>query len=119
MQKLIEMLRQAICRLHLLVGKASLNHNAVCDYVPNCIIDIISQPTSESLPRRPAANSKKVRVGYLSGELREQATSHLITGVFELHDNSQFEIYGFDNGWDDNSAIRRRINASVHNPASV
>jgi protein O-GlcNAc transferase len=60
-------------------------------------------------------NAKKVRVGYLSGEFREQATSHLFVGVLENHDHSQFDIYAFDNGWDDKSEIRQRINASVPN----
>jgi predicted O-linked N-acetylglucosamine transferase (SPINDLY family) len=60
-----------------------------------------------------AANHSKIRVGYSSGELREQATSHLIVGVLEQHDRSRFEVYAIDNGWDDQSAIRKRINASV------
>ena len=63
---------------------------------------------------KPLANHKNIRIGYSSGELREQATSQLIVGLLELHDNSRFEIYGIDNGWDDQSEIRRRINASVH-----
>jgi len=62
-----------------------------------------------------AGNAKKVRVGYLSGEFREQATSHLLVGALENHDNGQFDIYAFDNGWDDKSEIRQRINASVPN----
>jgi protein O-GlcNAc transferase len=57
---------------------------------------------------------KKIRVGYVCGELREQATSHLIVGVLEHHDTSGFEIYGFDNGWDDQSKIRGRINTAMH-----
>jgi predicted O-linked N-acetylglucosamine transferase (SPINDLY family) len=60
-----------------------------------------------------ALDHKKVRVGYVSGEFREQATSHLMVGVLEQHDRSKFEVYGFDNGWDDQSEIRRRINAAV------
>jgi len=64
--------------------------------------------------RQPPASYRKIRIGYLSGELREQATSHLVVGVLELHDNSRFEIYGIDNGWDDKSEIRRRINAAAH-----
>jgi len=62
---------------------------------------------------KPYGTSRKIRVGYSSGELRSQATSHLLAGVWELHDNSRFEIYGIDNGWDDQSEIRRRINAAV------
>ena len=58
-------------------------------------------------------NHDKLRVGYLSGELRAQATSHLLVGVLEFHDKSNFDIYGIDNGWDDNSEVRRRINATL------
>jgi protein O-GlcNAc transferase len=63
--------------------------------------------------QKPALHPKKIRIGYVSGEFREQATSHLIVGVLEQHDRTRFEIYGFDNGWDDRSEIRRRINAAV------
>ena len=55
-----------------------------------------------------------MRIGYLSGELREHATSHLLVGVIELHDSSRFEVYGFDNGWDDQSNMRRRIETALH-----
>jgi protein O-GlcNAc transferase len=72
-------------------------------------------PTRASkLARYRASDYGKVRIGYLSGELRDQATSHLIVGVLELHDRSRFEIYGIDNGWDDQSEVRSRINASVN-----
>ncbi len=57
-------------------------------------------------------NNKKIRIGYLCGELRNQATSILITELFELHNKDQFEIYAFDNGWDDGSEIRKRINVA-------
>jgi len=64
------------------------------------------------LSLRSAPDRKKIRVGYASGEFRDQATSHLIVGVLEQHDKSRFEIVGFDNGWDDKSEVRRRIEAS-------
>ncbi|MFM1806888.1 MAG: hypothetical protein RL212_1147 [Pseudomonadota bacterium] len=51
----------------------------------------------------------KIRIGYLCGEFREQATSILMTRVWELHDKSNFEIFAFDNGWDDGSDYRQRI----------
>jgi len=69
--------------------------------------------------QRTTVGHKKIRVGYFSGEFREQATSHLIVGALEQHDTSRFEIYGFDNGWDDGSEIRRRINAAVHEMIGV
>ena len=50
-----------------------------------------------AITRRAFANHDRIRIGYSSGELRDHATSHLIVGVLELHDNSRFEIYGVDN----------------------
>jgi predicted O-linked N-acetylglucosamine transferase (SPINDLY family) len=51
----------------------------------------------------------KIRLGYLCGEFREQATSILMTEVWEHHNKDQFEIFAFDNGWDDASPRRTRI----------
>jgi predicted O-linked N-acetylglucosamine transferase (SPINDLY family) len=61
---------------------------------------------------RPAAGAK-IRIGYLSGEFRQQATSLLLVGVLEQHDIRQFDIFAIDNGFDDGGATRQRINASV------
>lgn len=68
---------------------------------------------AQAKPFLPQPGHEKIRIGYLSGELREQATSHLIVGVLEQHDVSRFEVYAFDNGWDDRSEIRGRIKAAV------
>ncbi len=54
----------------------------------------------------------RIRVGYLAGEFRQQATSVLLTEVLELHDRERFEVFAFDNGWDDSSPRRQRINAA-------
>src|SRR5439155_21761581 len=51
----------------------------------------------------------KIRLGYLSGEFRTQATSILMAELFELHDRDRFELVAFDNGWGDASEIRGRI----------
>lgn len=63
------------------------------------------------LDRTPKARPK-IRIGYLCGEFREQATAILMTELWELHDKNQFEIYAFDNGWDDKSPRRKRIEAA-------
>jgi predicted O-linked N-acetylglucosamine transferase (SPINDLY family) len=68
---------------------------------------------ARDLPRRWAPDRGKIRIGYLSGEFRNQATSHLIVGVLEEHDKSRYEIIGFDNGWNDGSDIRHRLDASL------
>lgn len=55
---------------------------------------------------------EKIRIGYVCGEFREQATSILLTRIWELHDQSKFEIFAFDNGWSDGSGYRQRIEKS-------
>jgi protein O-GlcNAc transferase len=52
----------------------------------------------------------KLRIGYVAGEFRYQATSILMAELFERHDKGRFAVYAFDNGWDDGSALRKRIN---------
>jgi predicted O-linked N-acetylglucosamine transferase (SPINDLY family) len=61
----------------------------------------------------------KIRVGYLGGEFRNQATSILAAELFELHDKRRFEIVMFDNGWDDGSTLRRRMNAAFDEVVAV
>lgn len=62
-------------------------------------------------PRPPGA---KIRLGYLCGEFRNQATSILMAELFELHDKDRFEVYAFDNGWDDRSFMRARLKAAFN-----
>jgi protein O-GlcNAc transferase len=59
-----------------------------------------------------ALGNARIRVGYLGGEFRNQATSLLAVELFELHDKQRFEIVMFDNGWDDGSTLRKRMNAA-------
>lgn len=68
---------------------------------------------SAILSRPRVGRGPKIRVGYVAGEFRNQATSVLLTQVLEMHDRSRFEVYAFDNGWDDGSTLRKRIEAAV------
>lgn len=67
-------------------------------------------PAPVGLWRGERYDHQRIRIGYVSGEFREQATAILITGLFERHDKRRFELFAFDNGWDDGSEIRGRIN---------
>jgi protein O-GlcNAc transferase len=51
----------------------------------------------------------KIRIGYFSMDFREHPVSYLIAELFELHDRSKFEIYGFSFGINTQDACRRRI----------
>lgn len=57
----------------------------------------------------PKSKNEKIRIAYLCGEFRDQATSVLMTGVYESHDPEYFEIYALDNGWDDGGVLRPRM----------
>ncbi len=69
-------------------------------------------PRIAGAPVARPAQGGKIRIGYLCGEFRNQATSILMAELFELHDPERFEIYAFDNGWDDHSHMRARLNAA-------
>jgi protein O-GlcNAc transferase len=66
-------------------------------------------------PRKPG----RIRIGYVCGEFRAQATMYLAAGLFEQHDRSRFEIIAFDNGRDDGSAMRARVMASFDKFISI
>jgi len=55
---------------------------------------------------------EKIRVGYVSADFRPHATPALLTGVLECHDRTRFETTGISLGPDDQTDIRKRIEAS-------
>lgn len=68
-------------------------------------------PAAKRVSAQPAVKPKnqKIRIAYLCGEFRDQATSVLMTGVYECHNPEFFEIYALDNGWDDGGILRPRM----------
>lgn len=55
----------------------------------------------------------RIRIGYLSTDFCRHAMSFLIAELLELHDRSQFEVYGYDASPEDGSAIRARVLAAM------
>jgi predicted O-linked N-acetylglucosamine transferase (SPINDLY family) len=51
----------------------------------------------------------KIRLAYISPDLREHPVGHLTAGIFELHDKSRFETFAISLGIDDNSRLRARM----------
>jgi predicted O-linked N-acetylglucosamine transferase (SPINDLY family) len=50
----------------------------------------------------------KIRLAYVSPDLREHPVGHLMAGVFEHHDKSRFELTAISLGIDDKSRLRGR-----------
>jgi predicted O-linked N-acetylglucosamine transferase (SPINDLY family) len=69
-------------------------------------------PSSRPAWRAERYAHDRIRVGYLSADFYQHATSFLMAGVFEHHDRSRFETIGICIGANDGSALRRRIEAS-------
>ncbi|MDD3518438.1 MAG: tetratricopeptide repeat protein, partial [Chromatiales bacterium] len=55
--------------------------------------------------RRPG----RLRIGYVSADFHEHATAYLAAGLFERHDRSQFEVFAYSMGIDDQSPMRQRL----------
>ena len=69
-------------------------------------------PDPPPLLRNGARRPSKLRLAYLSADLRDHAVGQLMAGVFEAHDRARFETYAFSCGPDDDSDLRRRLQRS-------
>lgn len=79
-------------------------------------IESYAKRTFDSEPQR--ATKKKIQLdnlrwGFLGAEFRNHATSYLVVHLIEQLSESGIEIYLYDNGFDDHSAIRKRINIAA------
>ena len=76
----------------------------------------ISPPTRaewESVPRRlRTRKAGRLRIGYVSSDLRQHAVGLALSDVFETHDRSRFEIFAYYCGVDHEDAVRQRLRAA-------
>jgi predicted O-linked N-acetylglucosamine transferase (SPINDLY family) len=56
---------------------------------------------------------KKIRIGYVSGDLCTHAVGLLMADFFEAHDREHFEIYGYDFSPEDGTSYRDRLKKSL------
>jgi predicted O-linked N-acetylglucosamine transferase (SPINDLY family) len=52
---------------------------------------------------------ERLRIAYVSPDLREHPVGHLMAGVFECHDKTRFETFAISHGIDDGSRLRERM----------
>ena len=69
-------------------------------------------PSTKPLWRGERYRHGRIRIGYMSGDFRLHAVALLIAGVFEHHDKSRFETTAISIGPNDNSPMRRRLEAA-------
>jgi protein O-GlcNAc transferase len=69
-------------------------------------------PIMHRSPEPGSSDGRKIRLAYLSSDLREHATSHLMAGLFEAHDRAKFDVIALSAAPDDRSPIRQRLEQS-------
>lgn len=73
---------------------------------------------AQSLVRRAPESGQRIgreriRVGYVSADFHEHATSSLIAELFELHDRDRFQVFGYSYGKPNGVTMRTRLAAGV------
>jgi predicted O-linked N-acetylglucosamine transferase (SPINDLY family) len=62
---------------------------------------------------------ERIRVGYLSSDFCSHAMSYLIAELFERHDRTRFEVFGYCSSPEDGSEIRVRVMAAFDHVARI
>jgi predicted O-linked N-acetylglucosamine transferase (SPINDLY family) len=71
-----------------------------------------TDPAPRRLAPTQAYPHPRIRIGYLSSDFCSHAMSYLITELFERHDRSRFEVYGYCSSQEDGTELRRRVLAA-------
>ena len=74
--------------------------------------DMYLETPAAAHDRAARQGNRKIRIGYVSGEFRQQATQILMAGLYEAHDRGRFELIALDNGVNDSSPMRIRLEKS-------
>jgi predicted O-linked N-acetylglucosamine transferase (SPINDLY family) len=57
---------------------------------------------------------EKLRIGYLSNDFHDHATSRLLVETLEAHDHTRFETHAFSFGLDDGGALCQRVRGTFN-----
>jgi len=69
-------------------------------------------PSEKSIWQGNRYDHSRIRIAYLSADFYQHATSYLMAGMFECHDNSRFDVTAISIEADDNSELRQRLKAA-------
>ena len=68
--------------------------------------------TADFAPRR-VASGRRLRIGYLSSDLRSHAIGHLTADMYRLHDRAAFEVFVYYCGIPQDDPVKARIRDGV------
>ena len=75
-------------------------------------VKLMHPPCSQPLWQGERYPHDRIRIAYLSSDFRQHVVPYLIAGLFEHHDKSRFELTAISWGPNDNSDMRRRLEAA-------
>ena len=67
----------------------------------------------------PDSNKRPIRIGYISSDFRNHATSLLALGMLRHHNKKRFMFFGYCASYDDGSALRREMLNRFHVARSI
>lgn len=70
----------------------------------------LSTPRLNSMP---TTDGGRIKIGYISSDLRQHVVSQLIVELFERHDRDKFEVFAFSLGPKDNGELSERLVKAV------
>ena len=82
-------------------------------YVDNVLIDAPPNGASDRRTAPISAAGERLKVGYVSSDLRDHAVGYLMGEVFELHDPAQVETFAYYCGPPPSGAMYERFKASA------
>jgi len=92
----------------VLVDDALEQHKVAAHYARHLAARTVPLPW-----RQARAHDGRLRVGYLSADFHQHATSQLTVQMFEAHDRSRFEVTLFSAGADDGTPLRQRMRSAA------
>jgi predicted O-linked N-acetylglucosamine transferase (SPINDLY family) len=120
-------IRQKQCKWPVLSTDLPIRHNQILSATsPLAMLALKDDPALQWLTAQSFVNRKyafqhsplsheasylhkKIRIGYLSGDLCTHAVGLLMADLIEAHDKNKFEIFAFDFSPEDGSAYRQRL----------
>jgi predicted O-linked N-acetylglucosamine transferase (SPINDLY family) len=67
----------------------------------------------------PAPAGRRLRIGYVSSDFCQHATTILMAGMLESHDRQRFEVTLYSHGPDDASTMRTRVHAAAEHVVDI
>ena len=103
-------------RTHLLwCDDEALNMRVVGAYAKK----VYTEKVKDTRKVYPDSHKRPIRIGYISSDFRNHATSLLALGMLRHHNKKRFMFFGYCASYDDGSALRREMLNRFHVARSI